>query len=163
MELVIDANILISGIITPGRVRRTLLDKRIKPHAPLKIIQETINHADKISKYTGIPVEILKPILQQALPKWITTHNEEEIPEEIRMKAKEIAGRFDPDDWPFIALAMFLNIPLWTGDKGILEQAAKTGFKHFTAIDTEGVEMLLNGEPLERVKEKIREKYGSQI
>ena len=55
---------------------------------------------------------------------------------------------------------MHLKIPLWTGDKGILEQAAKTGFKHFVAIDTEGVEMLLEGESMERVKERMQEKYG---
>ena len=89
--------------------------------------------------------------------------NEREIPEEVREKAKEIAGRFDPDDWPFITLAMHLKTPLWTGDKGILEQAAKTDYEHFVAIDTEGVELLLEGTPIEKIKERMREKYGARI
>ncbi|MCE4624376.1 MAG: hypothetical protein F7C35_00740 [Desulfurococcales archaeon] len=38
--------------------------------------------------------------------------------------------------------------------------AADARFKHFVAIDTEGVEMLLEGRSLEEVKERIREKYG---
>ena len=58
---------------------------------------------------------------------------------------------------------MHLKIPLWTGDKGILEQAAKTKYKYYTAIDTEGVELLLEGTPIEKIKERMKEKYRDQI
>ena len=88
------------------------------------------------------------------------THNEKEIPENIREKAKELVREADPDDWPFVALAMHLNVPLWTGDKELLKLAVGTGFEYFAAIDTEGVEMLLEGKSLEGVKERMREKYG---
>ena len=73
--------------------------------------------------------------------------------------AKHIAGRFDLDDWPFIALAMHLQAPLWTGDKAVLEYTARTGYKNYMAIDTEGVELLLRGESLDGVLERMKEKY----
>ena len=36
-------------------------------------------------------------------------------------KAYNICRRFDEKDSPFIGLALTLNIPIWTNDKGILE------------------------------------------
>ena len=36
-------------------------------------------------------------------------------------KAYNICKKFDEKDSPFIGLALKLNIPIWTNDKGILE------------------------------------------
>ena len=69
----------------------------------------------------------------------------------------------DPEDTPFVALAIHLGVPLWTGDRRLLRLSIETGFKYFTAIDTEGVEMLLEGATLEEVRERMKRKYGAQI
>jgi predicted nucleic acid-binding protein len=37
--------------------------------------------------------------------------------------AKEIASKFDIDDYPLIALALKLNIPIWTNDKGMIKHS----------------------------------------
>ena len=37
----------------------------------------------------------------------------------------------------------------------------RPGFRHFTAIDTEGVEMLLEGASIDEVKDRMKEKYGA--
>ena len=160
IEVVVDTNIIISALLTPGKVRRVLLHPKIRPHAPKRVIDETIGHAAKISRYTGISEAALKPLLEKALPLWITTHDERTIPEETKEKARELIGDVDPYDWPFAALAMDLGVPLWTGDRGLLELSARTGFKHFVAVDTSGVEMLLRGEPLEVVEQRMKEKYS---
>jgi len=51
----------------------------------------------------------------------------------------------DPDDWPFVALAMYLDMPLWTGDKGLIRLAVVAGFRYFRGVIARGVEMLLEG------------------
>ncbi|MCE4599195.1 MAG: PIN domain-containing protein [Desulfurococcales archaeon] len=162
IKIVIDTNILISAILTPGRVRNTLLNPQTHPHAPKRIITETIKHADKISRYTGIEAGILKPLLQQTLPRWIATHNEEQIPPGVRERAKRLVKDVDPDDWPFVALSMHLGIPLWTGDKELIKLAVRTEFQHFKALDTRGVEMLLEGKPWSEVEEYLRREYGRE-
>jgi predicted nucleic acid-binding protein len=47
------------------------------------------------------------------------------IPQEfyldIMEKAQNICRKFDEKDSPFIGLALKLKIPIWTNDKGILE------------------------------------------
>ena len=159
MDVVIDTNILVSALLTPGRVRKTFLHPRIRPHAPKRVIVEALRHAGKISRHIGISEEILKPLLEQTLPVWVNIHEEEVIPQPVKEKAKKLVADTDPDDWPFVALAMFLDVPLWTGDKGLLKMSAETGFKQFIAVDTEGVEMFLRGDPLGSVLERMRGKY----
>ncbi len=48
---------------------------------------------------------------------------------------------FDIDDWPFIALALKLNIPIWTNDKSMIIYGSKSG--KYLALDTQAVEDLL--------------------
>jgi len=68
----------------------------------------------------------------------------------------------DPDDWPFIALAMYLKVPLWTGDKSVLTFSVRTKFKHYMALDTRAVEILLEGKSWDKIKKYLKEKYGEQ-
>ena len=58
---------------------------------------------------------------------------------------------------------MHLKTPLWTGDKGILELAAKTGYEYCTVIDTQRLELLLERIQVEKVKERMKQKYGARI
>ena len=157
MDVVIDTNILVSALLTPGRVRKTFLHPRIRPHAPKRVIVEMLRHAGKISRHIGIDEEILKPLLEQTLPIWVNIHEEEVIPQSVKEEAKRLVAGVDPDDWPFVALAVFLGIPLWTGDKGLIRLGLETG--EYIAVDTEGVELLLRGEPLDSVLERMRGKY----
>ena len=74
--------------------------------------------------------------------------------------AEQLLAEVDIADAPFVGLAMFLDVPLWTGDKELLVLSVGTGFEHFVAVDTEGVEMLLEGKKIEEVKKRMRERYG---
>jgi len=55
---------------------------------------------------------------------------------------------------------MHLHVLLWTGDRRLLELAVITKFKHYKAVDTRGVEMLLEGRSWREVEEYLRERYG---
>ena len=52
---------------------------------------------------------------------------------------------------------MYLDVPLWTGDKALIRRGLETG--EYIAVDTEGVELLLRGESLDSVLERIKKKY----
>jgi len=69
-------------------------------------------------------------------------------------EAYKIAAKFDEKDTPFIALALKLNLPIWTGDKKMLSASIRDG--KFTAIDSTALEALLNGSSLEEVIEEMK-------
>jgi len=69
----------------------------------------------------------------------------------------------DPKDTPFVALAMHLGMPLWTGDRVLIRLAVETGFRYYKAVDTRGVEMLLEGKTWEEVEEYLGREYGARI
>ena len=160
IDVVVDTNIILSALMTRGRVRRTFFHQDLRPHAPRRIVEETLRHAGKVSRYTGIPEDALRPIMRLALTTWTTIHSEEQIPETIKAEAKRITASLDPDDWPFVALAMYLGVPLWTGDRRLLEHAVEAGFRHYRAVDTHAVEMLLEGRSWGEVEEYLQRKYG---
>ena len=64
--------------------------------------------------------------------------------------AKKIADEFDPDDFPFIALALKLNAPIWTNDKNLIVYGLKSGA--YLAVDTKVVEKLIRGKSLEEIR-----------
>lgn len=61
--------------------------------------------------------------------------------------AKSVAKDFD--DYPFIALAMKLGIPIWTNDKQMIIYGLK--MRKYIALDTKAVEELVRGKQLEEV------------
>ena len=150
-----DTNIVFSAVLRPGRVRSLLFSGLAELHAPREILGELESIEGKVAKY-------LDPVLYREainrLPRVITLHESMEYMH-LEEDARRIAGRFDPDDWPFIALAMHLQAPLWTGDKAILEYAARTRYREYIAVDTEGVEQLLRGVGLEEVLGRMKGKY----
>ncbi len=74
-------------------------------------------------------------------------------------EAYEIASKFDEKDTPFIALALKLNIPIWTGDKKML--LASLSDKKFIALDTVALESLLSGKSLDRVINDMKSRLKS--
>ena len=164
MDLIFDTNILFSALLG-GRVSRTFARAVINLdlHTVDALLEEIKSHVDKLARHTTLTRETLETTINEILAEDIALHSIEEVQESIREEAQRLVSDIDPDDWPFVALAMHLGVPLWTGDRGLLRLAVETGFRHFTAIDTEGVELLLEGAPLEEVKERMKRKYGAGI
>jgi len=72
-----------------------------------------------------------------------------ELYEDKLREAYAIAKEFDPKDTPFIALALKLNVPIWTEDKDIIRYGIRT--RRRIALDTIAVERLLSGEGVEDI------------
>ncbi|MEB3861615.1 MAG: PIN domain-containing protein [Desulfurococcales archaeon] len=165
MRLVVDTNIAFSILIGGVRLRRLFLTMRgaVTLVAPRRIIEEVEKLVPRAAEYVGAEPQLMREIYNTIIKPYIEVVNEEDIPESIREEAWRLVHNVDPDDWPFVALAMHLGVPLWTGDRGLLRLSAETGFRYFTAIDTEGVEMLLEGAPLGEVRERMKKKYEAGI
>ena len=158
IRLVVDTNIVFSALITPGRTNQVLLKARGSFYAPMELLEELKDKRGKIARLLGMDESVVMDLIEAFAGEIVSFVPLHEFLDTIP-RARRIAGEFDEKDTPFIALAMHLNIPLWTGDKGLLRFSARTGFKYFVAVDTEGVELLLRGEPLGSVLERMRGKY----
>jgi len=73
-------------------------------------------------------------------------------------EAREIAEEFDYNDYPFIALALKLDAPIWTNDKEIIKHGLKTG--KYLALDTQEVEELLRGKNLDEIKDDLKRRFS---
>jgi predicted nucleic acid-binding protein len=51
------------------------------------------------------------------------------IDKNSRIKAHELCKDIDEKDTPFVALSIYLNSPLWTGDKILKDGLKRKGFK----------------------------------
>ena len=156
MRLVVDTNIAYSALLKSSRIHRLLVtEQRLEPHAPKVLLDEIEKHIPRIRRYTGFTARELR-VLWEILVERIKIHQEEEYAEEME-EAVNLLRKVDLSDAPFVALAMFLGVPLWTGDKALIRLGLETG--EYIAVDTEGVELLLRGELLGSILERMKEKY----
>lgn len=121
MELVVDTNILVAGLLRAATTRELLLDERLMLSAPEHLLTE----AERI---------VLSPRLRRRLGSL--------SPEEIRIALTQLTSRIrvlpisafreklseaktlvaDPEDTPFIAVGLHLQIPVWSNDAPLREQ-----------------------------------------
>lgn len=57
------------------------------------------------------------------------------IPFEFWTKAAHLVRDIDMDDIAFIALAEFLGVKLWTGDRALMKGLASKGYSNFITTD----------------------------
>ncbi len=117
-------------------------------------LEEIKKHVGRLAKKANVPREKLEAFIDRILLRIVLPVKPSE---KYLEKAKSIAKRFDEKDAPFIALALEYETLVWTNDKDLIRESLLTG--EFMAIDTEGVIMMLKGEPLEAIREKMRRKY----
>lgn len=123
MELVVDANILVAGFLRSAITRKLLLDERLTLWTPEYALLET----QRI---------LLTPRLQRRLGKL--------SPEQVKLALADITSRVqvlpettyrtnlpeakrcapDPEDAPYLALALHLSLPLWSNDAALKTQHA---------------------------------------
>jgi putative PIN family toxin of toxin-antitoxin system len=119
MELVIDANILISALVkAKGFTYDLIFNEKIKLYAPEYLLEEFKEHKDEIltkSKLTNEELELFLSLVSERI---------EFIPysdfEKFINDATKITP--DPDDTKYFALALKLNCPIWSNDKRLYKQ-----------------------------------------
>ena len=155
-RIVVDTNKILAATLRQGWVRTLLYQAPITSIIPAQVIREAEEHAGELSGKAGLsPEEFL--LLLRKLIRDTATLVEPRQP--YIGRAKRVAGRFDPDDWPFIALALQENAVLWTNDREIIREAVSGGYREYTAVDTTGLQMILEGKSKEEVLRAMKTRY----
>ena len=118
MRLVVDANILFSALISEGKTAEILVNNMGELYAPEFLLEEFRNHKREIltkTKRTSEDFEFIFGLFKEIIITVPSYEYRDFLP-----KAKEISP--DPDDVPYFALALKLQIPLWSNDKKLKQQ-----------------------------------------
>jgi len=137
LKIVVDTNIIFSGLLSPnGTISDLLLNSSgiLDFYSPTYLLDELENHKEKLLKLTGYSEKELD-FLQWNLFKKIDLIDLESIRESTWEKAIELTKNVDEFDAPFIALALELESPLWTGDKKLIRGLNKKGVDWILATE----------------------------
>jgi len=123
MKIVVDANIVFSGILNSnGKIGDLLINSYplFSFIAPDFLRTEIYNHYDKLLKISNLTLGQLLEAKYQ-IYKFITFISEEQINEANWLFAKELVSDIDPKDIVYIAFAQQFDCKLWTGDKKLIK------------------------------------------
>ena len=114
--IVLDANILLGAVF--GQRIRSLNDKYGDSagfFSPDSCLDEAKKYVPEIAARRGIDVDFALVILDgvSATIEFV----DRELYSEFSEEAHQRIGSRDPDDWPVIATALMLGLPIWTDDQ----------------------------------------------
>ena len=119
MELIIDANILMSALIsTEGKTYDLMFNDRIKLFSPEFLLEEVKKHKEEIlpkAKLSEYEFELFLSIISSRIEFIPYTKFEDFI-----SQAEKITP--DPNDVEYVALALKLKCDIWTNDKEFKKQ-----------------------------------------
>lgn len=122
MRLVVDTNVIFSAMIADGKTRELLLTADLALYIPEYFHLELSNNLTEIEAKTGLDrseLGLLIDLLFEDLHVVPRASFEDELAD-----AANLIGDTDPDDVPFLALALHLDAGLWSDDEDFSEQAA---------------------------------------
>jgi len=142
MKIVVDTNIVFSALISSSG---TIPEIIIAPFSKFKfftseyLFEELENHKHKLQKISKLTEKEINKAKTE-LFKYIKTISLEIIPQEIWQEAEALTFDIDPDDISFVALSIFLDAYLWTGDKVLYNGLKNKGFyKVFLTSELRGI------------------------
>jgi predicted nucleic acid-binding protein len=119
MELVVDANVVISALIKgKQKTSELLFSDRVNLFAPEFLFEEIQKHKKDVQDKTGLPESELDTAIS-IIKSRIKLVPFSEFRNQIE-KAKETCP--DPDDNEYMALSIKLKCPLWSNDKRLKSQ-----------------------------------------
>lgn len=121
MDLVIDTNRLIAGLLKSSTSRDIILNDRFHFYAPDFLLIELEKHRDFLEARARITSDEFDTIFQILLEK-ITVMPFEEFKDDFH-RAMEIMKTVDETDSAFLAVGMYLKLDgIWTEDKDFKKQ-----------------------------------------
>lgn len=137
MNIVIDTNILISSLINPeSKIANIILNpySKYKFYSCYFMYIEIFKYKDKLLKLSKLEENEFLELIYYILKK-ITFINEENIPDTLWKDAYKLTKDIDEKDTPFIALSIFLDSKIWTGDKKLTDGLNKKWFYNTISTD----------------------------
>ncbi|MCF8371978.1 MAG: hypothetical protein K9H64_10170 [Bacteroidales bacterium] len=128
---VVDTNQIFSALIPKAsKIRDLLFDNGYKFYSPNFLISEIYKHKAKLLKNSKLTDDEFYLYFNGIIER-IRFIPVDFIGVESRQKAYDLCKDVDLKDTPFVALAIELGIPLWTGDKKLKEGLKSKGFDNF--------------------------------
>ena len=119
MKVVVDANILFSAVLDrTGAVAKVWFDAEPVFHfiAPAFLLDELSKHHSRVARMLGLDIAQVEAI-ESLFIEQLELIEEAVVPMEIRAKAANALASIDPQDAPYLALALHFECPIWTGDR----------------------------------------------
>ncbi|MDQ1266579.1 MAG: hypothetical protein QG635_1731 [Bacteroidota bacterium] len=130
MKIIVDTNIVFSAILNSDNNIGDLIissENQLQLYSSDYLRFELNKHHQKLKKISKLSDYEIQESKYRIL-KNIHFINIELIPEPIWLGAEDIVRDIDIDDIDFVALTIFLNAYLWTGDKFLYNGLKKKGF-----------------------------------
>jgi predicted nucleic acid-binding protein len=130
--IVVDTNILFSLLLRGENAlrKRILTDSAAMFYSPRFVFVELFKHKERIAQATDLNEEALAECLHELLAR-VQFIEEGGIPIGTWMEARRLCRDVDPKDTPFIALTLYLDGRLWTGDDKLKAGLRVRGFDRF--------------------------------
>ncbi len=136
MKAVIDTNIIFSSLLKKdSKVAKFLLDSSNEWYCCNYSFAELFKYKDRIERLSQLDFDDIVALMRILLSK-IRFIREDIIPPEIAKKAHNLCSDIDEKDTPFIALALFLNIPLISRDKKLVNALKEKGFENIIPLNS---------------------------
>ena len=117
MKIIVDTNIVFSSLLSKENICKFLLvSNKFDIFSCNFLFVEIFKHKKKIQSVSKLSENDLLLQLDKIINK-INLVSDEIIPENIFSKAFHLCKDIDKNDIPFVALSLFLNAKLLTGDK----------------------------------------------
>ena len=133
MKLIVDANIVFSGILnTNSRIGDLLINSKqyftfIAPHF---LTEEIRNHYSKLSKISGLTLAQIQEA-EIHICKNLLFISEEQIKNACWISASILVADVDLKDTTYVAFSKHFHCSIWSGDKALIKGLEKKGFKNF--------------------------------
>ena len=133
MKLVVDANIIFSGILNSnGKIGDLLINshKHINFIAPDFLRYEIFKHHSRLCSISGMTSEQVREA-EYLIYKDITFISEEQIKPAAWLAAEKLVADIDPKDIHYVAFSKHFHCKIWSGDKTLIKGLGKKGFTNF--------------------------------
>lgn len=130
MKIIVDSNIVFSAFLnTQNTIGDILLNSQnVFEFFTCEYLREEINsHQGKIMELTGYDEAEYKEIQYQIYSQ-LHFFREAILPFEYWQEGAKLVRDVDINDVAFVALSLFLDAKLWSGDKALLQGLQQKGF-----------------------------------
>ena len=137
MKIIVDANIVFSGILnTNGKIGDLLINSNNQFDfiAPEFLRLEIKNKYDKLQQSSGLSIAEIQEA-EFHIYQNIRFISEEQIADASWKKAFKLVFEIDEKDVQYVAYAHFFKCKLWSGDKALMKGLEKKGFKKIISTD----------------------------
>ncbi|MDQ7033159.1 MAG: PIN domain-containing protein [Desulfonauticus sp.] len=126
-KIVVDANILFSALLKrKNPFIKIILNANCDFFAPKFLFLEIFKHKHKIEKFSSLTEKEILELMEVLLEK-LEFISLKEIDKKILKNTYQVC-EIDKLDVPFVALTLFLDAKLWTGDRKLCSSLKNKGF-----------------------------------